>query len=463
MAVTLAVPTVVAVVLIILFSLPHLTFKHLQPPHENFQHNWVNFVGVILALSGVEAIANLTGVMKLDPGATMELPVVRRTASKAILIVSIEVVIGTAILGWAMLSLPPSGESLLKNRYDDMLTVLAEQYGTMTFGPVFGRAFGIFTALVVGLLLLSAVNTAVVALIGLLYLLARDGEMPKGFAKLNQHGVPWVPVIIATGIPLIVVASTPDPAKGQVHLMELYAIGVVGAITVNLGSCIFNKRLGLQWTERSVMIVTALILAAVELTLAKTKPNALFFIVCILLTGFGLRAIAQRRPEAATPELPVPKETALIPRSPAEVPELQPTQAIMVAARGWTRVLHFALDEARMRGAILYVLYVRVVAVSMPSPAARPAPAKWQNDKPASEIMNGMLSLGTKVGARVLPVYAVSDDVAGSILDLSATLGIDMLVLGAPQRSGLTALLRGDVVTEVAKHLPEPIQLVIHG
>jgi len=28
--------------------------------------NWVAFVGMILALSGVEAIANLTGVMRLD-------------------------------------------------------------------------------------------------------------------------------------------------------------------------------------------------------------------------------------------------------------------------------------------------------------------------------------------------------------------------------------------------------------
>jgi nucleotide-binding universal stress UspA family protein len=62
-----------------------------------------------------------------------------------------------------------------------------------------------------------------------------------------------------------------------------------------------------------------------------------------------------------------------------------------------------------------------------------------------------------------MPVYAVSDDVAASILDLSATLGIDMLVVGAPQRSSLAALLRGDVVTQVARHLPDTIQLVIHG
>lgn len=468
MAVALAIPTVVVVVLIAAFSAPHLTTAHLEPPHSSLKHNWTAFVGVILALSGVEAIANLTGVMKLDPGATLDLPVVRRTASKAILLVAVEVVLGTALLGWAMLSLSPSLKSVLIERWDDMLTVLAEQYGSMVLGPVFGRVFGILTALVVGLLLLSAVNTAIVALIGLLYLLARDGEMPRDFARLNPYGVPWVPVLIATGLPLLVVASTLSYSQelGQIHLMELYAIGVVGAITVNLGSCIFNNKLGLHWNERAIMIFTALILLAVELTLAKTKPNALFFIVCILLSGFALRAVAQRGVVAPSGELPVSTDTAVTAAAAASAPPPKPpqtqVQAIMVAARGWTPVLHFALEEARLRGAILYVLYVRLVSVSMPSPAAQ-EPAKWQTDRPAAEIMYGMKDLATAAGVRMLPVYAVSDDVANSVLDLSATLGIDLLILGAPQRSALAALLRGDVVTEVAKHLPDTIQLLIHG
>ena len=68
----------------------------------------MQFVGVILALSGVEAIANLTGVMKLDPDATSDPPKVTHTATKAILPVAIEVVCGTALLGLAMLSLPKS-------------------------------------------------------------------------------------------------------------------------------------------------------------------------------------------------------------------------------------------------------------------------------------------------------------------------------------------------------------------
>src|SRR6202040_4460329 len=78
----------------------------LEPRHESFTTVWVQFVGVILALSGAESIANITGVMKLDPGSTMERPSVARESLKAITPVAIEVVFGTALLGWAMLSLP---------------------------------------------------------------------------------------------------------------------------------------------------------------------------------------------------------------------------------------------------------------------------------------------------------------------------------------------------------------------
>ena len=60
-------------------------------------------------------------------------------------------------------------------------------------------------------------------------------------------------------------------------------------------------------------------------------------------------------------------------------------------------------------------------------------------------------------------MYAVSDDPAGTILDLSATVGVDILMLGTSHRRTLVALLKGDVVTEVAKNLPENIQLVIYG
>src|SRR5438105_5622356 len=106
LAVALALPTVVVVLVLIGLAVPHLTTQFLEPRHESLNQLWVQFVGVILASSGVEAIANLTGVMKLDPGSTADKPSVRRESLKAITPVAIEVVVGTALLGWAMLSLP---------------------------------------------------------------------------------------------------------------------------------------------------------------------------------------------------------------------------------------------------------------------------------------------------------------------------------------------------------------------
>src|SRR5215212_4705362 len=269
----LAIPAVLVVILIIAFSAPHLNLEHLEKRHVNLGATWVQFVGVILALSGVEAIANVTGVMKLDPDSTPEHPKVTRTATKSILPVAIEVVLGTALLGCAMLSLPKSIAPALIDHKEDMLRFLGGEYAALAAGPWFGHGFGVFVGVVFGLLLISAVNTAVVALIGVIYMMAQDGEMPPQLARLNKHGVPIVPLIIAVAIPILVLALTKDFEA----LAGLYAIGVVGAICVNLGSCTFNKRLNLHAHERLLMGATFLVLAAVELTIAKTKQDALFF------------------------------------------------------------------------------------------------------------------------------------------------------------------------------------------
>jgi amino acid transporter/nucleotide-binding universal stress UspA family protein len=460
-AVTLALPMVVVVVAIIALSVPHLTLKHLEPVHSSFGKNWVAFVSVILALSGVEAIANLTGVMKLDPDATPEAPRVAETAKRAIWPVAIEVVVGTAMLGWAMLSLPQSMSDQISSRYTDMLRFLGEEYGTMTTGsPHFGHVFGVVIGLVVGCLLLSAVNTAVSAMIGLMYMLARDQEMPRSFAKLNSHGVPWPPLLVAVILPIILVIISKD-LDG---LADMYAIGVVGAITVNLGSSCFNKRLHLNWREFSIMLFTFVVLFAIEVTIAKTKSAALFFAACVLGIGFALRWYSMKR--AGYETVMLKRELAAVIK-PELVETLRPNlsagQSILVAARGLTPVLRFALEEAKLREGNLYVLFVKQISVNLLGPLADETRPRWQDDPEAAHIMYGMFELAKKAGVSVLPVYAVSDNPSATILDITATLGVDMLMLGAPHRSAMAKLLRGDVVTEVAKNLPENIQLLIHS
>src|SRR6266513_1390467 len=216
-AVALALPTALVVVLLIVMSAPHFTTRFLEPRHQSLTTVWVQFVSVILALSGAESIANLTGVMKLDPGSTMEHPSVARESLKAITPVAIEVVVGTALLGWAMLSLPSVLDktlhltdkgaiaAVLGQRSEDMLRFIGEEFATATFSPAVGQIFGWIVGIVFLLLLLSAANTAIVAMIGLFYMTARDGEMPRQFKRLNRHGVPIFPLLIAFGLPVIVV------------------------------------------------------------------------------------------------------------------------------------------------------------------------------------------------------------------------------------------------------------------
>ncbi|MGH8100256.1 MAG: amino acid permease [Chthoniobacterales bacterium] len=472
LAVALALPTVIVVILLIVLSAPHLTTHFLQPRHESLSTLWVQFVGVILALSGAESIANVTGVMKLDPGSTMECPSVARESLKAIIPVAIEVVVGTAVLGWAMLSLPSVLEktlhlsdassitSVIQLRSEDMLRFIGEQFATASFSPAVGNLFGWIVGIVFFLLLLSAANTAIVAIIGLLYMMSRDREMPRQFHQLNRHGVPIYPLLIAIGLPTVVLLFVANFTA----LAGLYAIGVVGAITVNVGSCTFNRNVGFTWYDRVLFGVTFCVLFFVELTLAHTKLDALQFVVAVLGFGLALRAYTLKRQGLTT--LTVTREVAAMvaPDLAARVqPQLHEGQKIMVAARGITPVLGFALEEAQLRKATLYVLYVKEIAIFYgggPIPGGR---ARWQNDPGATTIMSMMLKLGAERDICVLPVYVVSEDAASTILDLSATMGVDCLIIGASQRTAMTKLLRGSVATNVAQQLPESIRLIIYG
>ena len=458
-AVVLALPVVASVVGIIVMALPHLTIRELELPHGTFQANWVAFVGVILALSGVEAIANLTGVMKLDKGATPEHPRVGKTATKAILPVALEVSLGTALLAWAVLSLPHSLQGEIIERKDDVLRFAAEYYAGLALGPQIGQAFGWFVGITFAVLLFSAVNTAVAALIGLMFMMSNDGEMPRSFNRLNAHGVPTIPLVVSVALPVVVLVLSP----GLEALANLYAIGVVGAIAVNLGSCAFNRSLPISWPARAMMTATFVLLCGVELTLAHTKPDALFFVTCVFLIGLALRAWSQKHKGITTVQVPS-KVAEMVEKLQAEdlKPSLPEGGKILVCLRGVTPVLKYAIETAKIRNASLYVLYVREVAVAFGA-SNEETKARWQDDPEAALIMKTAQVVGEQAGVKVIPVYAVAEKAGTAIADVAATLGVDELYLGASGHTALAHLLHGSVVQQVVKNLPDEIAVVIRG
>ena len=63
----------------------------------------------------------------------------------------------------------------------------------------------------------------------------------------------------------------------------------------------------------------------------------------------------------------------------------------------------------------------------------------------------------------MLPCYAVSDSAADTIVDVAATVGASRLILGAPNRSAVVNLLRGNIVRDVSSLLPEDIDLLVYA
>jgi nucleotide-binding universal stress UspA family protein/L-asparagine transporter-like permease len=436
-AVWLAVPTVVVVMMLIAGGAPHIAQFHPQPPTGSIVGNWAAFVGMILALSGVEVAASSTGVLKLDSGATLEKPSVFITARRAVWAVMLDVVIGTALLSVLAMCLPDAA----KAHQNDMLRYMAEVF----IGPHFAHLVG----WIFGVLLISAVNTAITGMVALLYVMARDGELPDTFLLLNRFGVPWVGLITATILP-VVVLNIDDKVEG---LAALYAIGVVGAIAINLGSCAFAKSIGLQKVERITMKVTFLVLAAVWITIALSKLYALLFVAIVLGLGLALREITSRHRHAAPA---APKLATVVPITPAlgSPPEFL-GQFILVAARGWTPALQFALEESRVRNAQLLVLYVREVAVNIDMGS------NWQDDPDAKALFTRLQT--EAVGLKLNKLYSVSDSPADTIIDIAATFGVDSVVLGGSRRATLVNLLKGNVVARVAANLPESMHLIVIG
>ena len=444
LAVYLAAPTVICVLALVTFGIAKQPELQWHWPEVGFLRGWELFAGMVLALSGVEAIANTTGVMKLDPGSTPEQPSIHRAARKAIGLVMLEVCLVTLALGILAAGMP-AGSFLHPEAF---LRRMAEYYVHPAFGVVMGWT--------VGLLLLSAVNTAVVAMVALLYSLAQNGDLPPVFKQLNSYGVPWVPLIAATGLPILIL----DLAPGLEALASLYAIGVVGAITLNLWSTSTAKGLPLSLGPKFLMMATALLMAAIWVTIAATKMHALIFVVLVCGVGLFIRETYRTKTKRLAEALVVPgsEPSARLREEPASAEEAaEESGRILVAARGMTAAARFALDEAKLRGARLYFLFVREVQV------ATEVSGKLENDGEAQRVFAEIRQAASAEKILLTPIYCVSNQASDMITELAATLGADLVVLGGSRRKVLVNLLRGDTVQQVSHSLPEEIRLVVVG
>ncbi len=465
-ALVIAVIAIVTSFVVGLLCIPYLPagLKSIHMGQEGLESPWAKWqslVHLVLALSGVEAVANMTGMMK-EP--------VAKTSKKTIWPVLIEVILLNLIFGIALNAMPGVREiqrpdyvthevlagvsselvpEAVKEYRDTAVRVVATHAAAGMFGPAFGKTMGWISGIVFGLLLLSAVNTAVMAMVSVLYSLGQDKELPRLLTRLNYSGVPWIGLVIAVLLPSTVLLFASDVKT----LSDMYAIGVVGAIAINVCSCAWNKVLPVSAWERRGLWALGAVMTAIELTIIVEKPKATMFAAGVVGTVLVVRAAMR----ALQPVTPVPEPEMGWMAELKEMPRIAPGKPrIMFAARGRDNS-EYAVDMARKRDGVLFCIFVRVLRVMDIQPGQTP---RIEDDPQAQKALGTVMVLAKQAGVQCYPIYVTSTEIADEILDYTVTFGCDTLIMGKSRRSIFARAVEGDVVAMVAKHLPEGVALL---
>jgi amino acid transporter len=432
-AIAAAVGMMGITLLITFGALPKVDWAQLPHRIGHLNHQpgemWVAFVSIVLALSGVEAIANLTGVMRKP---------VYATARKAIWVVAIEVAVFNLLLTICMLSIFPLDRD---RHFNDMLAFLSGHY----IGP--WAEWGV--RILGGLLLLSATNTAITDMISVQYLMARDDELPPAMQVLNRFGVPWVPAAVAAAVPALVLLFSHDLES----LAALYAIGVIGAVAINVSLCALHPRLR-RLSRKAPMALLGLVLLAIWVTLAFTKLHALAFVAIVMAIGLSARRLtkllAARRPKPS-----------LLRRA---IVEQLPTDAlakprIMVGTYGSVELAPAALAIARQEQTALVVSFIRQVSLSYKYDSEQKLTI--DSDAAAQRTFARYLELGHAAGVPVIPVYDTGADAAVVMAENAAIYGCDRVLIGTSRKSKVFHLIKGHFQRRLESLLPPDIKVQV--
>ncbi|HZZ44293.1 MAG TPA: APC family permease [Tepidisphaeraceae bacterium] len=423
---------VVITLLVVCVALPNVDWHHLdlgtihQPPVKM----WHAFVFVVLALSGVEAIANLTGVMHKP---------VYATARKSIWVVAAEVAFFNLLLALIMVSMAPDRQS----HVGDMMAYIAE--GANNSRPWLGWPVRIIG----GLLLLSACNTAVNGLMSIMYVMSRDSEMPALFQKLNGFGAPWVGAVVAAGTPALVLIFAHDLET----LASLYAIGVVGAVAINCCLCTFHPRLRKLW-RKIPMAILGTLLIAIWITLAFTKWHALVFVCIVLAIGLTLRQItktfAKRHPKPSLLRQAIVEQLT---------PEAFGKPKLLLATAGSDAMAIPALAECKQCNSALVVAFIREVSLSYKVEAE--TRLTLETDPAAQALFAAFLAHGHRLNIPIIPVYDTGPDSTLLIAETAAIYGCEKVLIGSSRRGAVYHMIKGSFQKKLEHLLPPEIPVKV--
>ncbi len=496
-ALVIALATVILTAITAIFSLPYLHHMKIDFPVSDryslaaWGDAWVAFTEVVLALSGIEAIANMTGVMVLS---------VRQTSRLAILPVLFEVVVFNFILTAAMNALPDAKLIDIRGHYlgtDDMMNILTLNY--------VGPTFSLIGSVVFGALLLSAVNTAIIDLVAIQYMMGRDGEAPSILCKLNKHGVPGYALGVAMLIPSILLMVFSNLAD----LAGLYSVGVVSAITINLFCVGFTKRFELLGWEKALLRGVGFVMACILITLLWNKPSARVFSMAVLnmglcarlftllgrsdllpttqkqgqlLSGLGFLVIGLFTIYAPVGvgalgffisagmavllmllgqivSAKIPEKVLMVPLVDLEG-DYAPKATYLLSVSKPSSLIPTVVEEARARNFGVAIIYVRELAFPLMAVAGN---YNLEEDEEAREIFAQAQEAAHRFGVPLKFIYRAGGSISQQIINDAIELKVICVFLQIANRSTIAQIIKGNVVANIVEQMPKEIEVVIRA
>jgi K+-sensing histidine kinase KdpD len=275
--------------------------------------------------------------------------------------------------------------------------------------------------------------------------MARDGELPQFMQKLNRFGVPWVPAIVAASVPIIVLMISHDLEA----LAALYAIGVIGAVAINVTLCSMHPRLR-RMHRKIPMMLLGLFLLAIWVTLAFTKLHALIFVCVVMIVGLSVRQLTRIVTRRAG-ERPTLLRRAVMEQL---APEDLMKPRVLLGTYGSDALAEAALTEAKRLDATLVVCFIRNVNLSYKYDDTR---LTIDTDLAALRTFSRFLDLGHQLGVPVIPAYDTGGDAAVLMAETAAAYNCERVLIGTSRQGALYHLIKGHFQRRLEDLLPPEI------
>jgi hypothetical protein len=281
--------------------------------------------------------------------------------------------------------------------------------------------------------------------------MARDGELPQFMVKLNRFGVPWMPAVVAASVPILVLLISHDLDS----LAALYAIGVIGAVAINVTLCATHPRLR-RMHRKVPMMLLGVALLGIWVTLAFTKIHALIFVSIVLVVGLSARALNKMLSARKGPKPSLLKQAVFEQLS----GEAMLKRKILIGTYGSDALARSALEQARDEDAMLVVCFIRQVNLSYKYESEQKLTI--DTDLAALRAFAKYLDLGHEMGVHVLPVYDTGPDAAELMAENAAIYGCERVLIGTSRQGAIYHLIKGTFQRRLESLLPPeiPVQVI---